>query len=332
FGDRVIRVYLPYDYPFAVKKFIGFFRPRLGILMETEIWFNLIHFCRASDTPLVMLNARMSAKSARGYSKFSKLSRSSLGDICAIAAQSDMDATRLVNLGAKNVTVVGNLKFDIVPPNSQIVLGQMLRRKFGYSRKIFLAASTREGEEVLLLDAFLKLDMPEILMVIVPRHPQRFSEVAKLIEARKITYLNRSELVICEADGSLEQQVSQNVRLVLGDTMGEMFAYYAAADLAYIGGSLLPYGGQNLIESCAVGTPVLIGPHTYNFADATTKSVVAGAAIQVKDIAELVETLVELFDKPETLSAMKTSCWSFVAGNRGATTRSVDLIKSALLA
>ncbi len=330
FGDRVIRVYLPYDYPFAVKRFISFFKPRWGILMETEIWFNLIHFCHATSTPVVMLNARMSAKSARGYARFSSLSRAALGDIRCVAAQTAADAERLILLGAKNVKVVGNLKFDIDPPGSQVVLGQLLRRKLGSQRKIFLAASTREGEEVLLLDALLNLDIPGLLIVIVPRHPQRFSEVAKLIEARKVDYVRKSEIVISVSDDAFDSPISANVRVVLGDTMGEMFAYYAAADLAFIGGSLLPYGGQNLIESCAVGTPVVIGPHTYNFAEATVKSIEAGAAIQIRDIAELVVTLVDLFKKPEALLVMKENCGRFIAENRGATAKCIELIKTVL--
>lgn len=330
FGDRVTRVYLPYDYQFAVKRFIRRFKPSLGILMETEIWFNLIHFCHVSDTPLVMLNARMSAKSARGYSKVSRLCRGALGKIGAIGAQSDRDAERLIGLGASNVAVVGNLKFDIDPPRPQIELGHLLRGKFGSSRKILVAASTREGEEALLLDGLEKLDIPGLLLVIVPRHPQRFSEVAKLIESRNISYLRRSELVFNDNDGSHNHPISQNVRIVLGDTMGEMFAYYVAADLAYIGGSLLPYGGQNLIESCAVGTPVVIGPHTYNFSEATNRSVEAGAVVQVKDIEEFVGAVIKLFGQPEVLFAMKENCGAFVARNRGATAKSIAIVESAL--
>ncbi|MGC2048919.1 MAG: lipid IV(A) 3-deoxy-D-manno-octulosonic acid transferase, partial [Gallionella sp.] len=259
YGDSVLRVYLPYDYPFATNNFLRHFRPHLGILMETEIWFNLIHACHTSSMPLVLLNARMSEKSAAGYKRFAQLTRNALGELTAIAAQTREDAARLTMLGGKNVSVMGNLKFDIEPPSAMLELGRNLREHFGTTRKIFLAASTREEEETLILDALKQIHVSGLLLVIVPRHPQRFPDVANLLETRGIIFQRRSE----------DRVVAENVQVVLGDSMGEMFGYYAAADIAFIGGSLLPFGGQNLIEACAVGTPVLVGPYTYNFAEVT---------------------------------------------------------------
>ncbi len=322
YGDSVLRMYLPYDYPFAVKRFLRHFKPQLGILMETEIWFNLAHACRKTGTPLLLLNARMSEKSARGYARFARLTRNALGELTAVAAQTTDDAARLTSLGAKNVAVTGNLKFDIEPPPAMLELGRRLREQFGATRKVFLAASTRDGEEALLLDALQQVQIPGLLLVIVPRHPQRFAEVAALLEQRRIPFRRRSEME------RQDSTIAPEIRAVLGDSMGEMFAYYAAADLAFIGGSLLPYGGQNLIEACAAGAPVLIGPHTYNFAEATRLAVTSGAAIQVQNGGELALESQRLLDDPDALREMQRRCAGFVASNRGATDRSLQIVKS----
>ena len=320
YGGSVLRVYLPYDYPFAVKRFLRQFRPQLGILMETEIWFNLIHACRETGAPLLLLNARMSEKSARGYARFAHLTRNALNKLAAVAAQTADDAARLSDLGAPNVTVMGNLKFDIEPPADMLELGKRLREQFGAARKVLIAASTREGEEALLLDAVKEARIADLLLVIVPRHPQRFTEVANLIEQRGFPFQRRSENRVVPAD----------IQVVLGDSMGEMFAYYASADLAFIGGSLLPYGGQNLIESCAVGTPVLAGPHTRNFAEATRLAVSAGAALQVRDAAEVMVESQRLLEDPKALQQMRLKCARFVELNRGATDKAVQIVVSVM--
>lgn len=334
YGDNVLRVYLPYDYPFAVNNFLRRFRPQLGILMETEIWFNLIHACRQNRIPLLLLNARMSEKSRRSYARFARLTRNALGDLAAVAAQTTEDAARLTSLGAKNVSVTGNLKFEIDPPLSMLELGRHMREQFGTTRKILLAASTREGEEALLLDSLQRFHIPDLLLVIVPRHPQRFTVVAKLLEQRNIPFLRRSDMVQegrpNRSDAHYRRSVSSEVKVVLGDSMGEMFAYYVAADLAFIGGSLLPFGGQNLIEACAVGTPVLVGPHMYNFAEATRLAVSAGAAIQVSDVAGLVGESQRLFQNPATQNDMRQQCVKFVESNRGATEKSLQLVRQQL--
>lgn len=318
YGDSVLRTYLPYDYPFAVRRFLRHFKPRSGILMETEIWFNLVHACRETGMPLLLLNARMSEKSALGYARFARLTRAALGGLAAVAAQTGDDAARLTNLGAQNVAVTGNLKFDIEPPPAMLELGRRLREQFGTGRKVLLAASTRDGEEALLLDALQQLHAPGLLLVIVPRHPQRFEEVAALIARRGLRWQRRSS----------NEPVTTDTQVVLGDSMGEMFAYYAAADLAFIGGSLLPYGGQNLIEACAVGAPAVIGPYTYNFAEATRLAVAAGAAVRVQDGDQLTAELQRLLDRPDVLSEMRRQGAGFVEANRGATEKSLQLIAS----
>ncbi len=309
YGGDVLRVYLPYDYPFAVSRFLDHFRPRAGILLETEIWFNLIHACETKQIPLLLLNARLSEKSAARYARYPNLVRNGMKGLRAIAAQSEADAKRLNALGANNVSVMGNLKFDIEPPPAMLKLGEQLHDRFGGDRKIFLAASTREGEEALLLDALMQLAIPHLLTVIVPRHPQRFDEVAALLAQRGFRYQRRSE----------ERPVAPDTRVVLGDSMGEMFAYYAACDLAFIGGSLLPFGGQNLIEACAVGKPVLIGPHTYNFAQASQLAIASGAALRVQDASELAQTMKNLLSSPDRMAETGDAGLRFVSANRGAT-------------
>ncbi|MBI5006914.1 MAG: lipid IV(A) 3-deoxy-D-manno-octulosonic acid transferase [Nitrosomonadales bacterium] len=320
YGADVLRVYLPYDYPFAVKRFLRHFRPRIGVLMETEIWFNLIHACRTDALPLLLLNARLSERSARRYARFPKLSRAGLHELHLVAAQTEDDAMRFASLGNLAVPVMGNLKFDIVPPAAMLELGTDLRRRFGSERPVFLAASTREGEEALLLDALSHANVEHLLTVIVPRHPQRFDEVAALIEQHGLRMQRRS------GSGS----IAPETQVLLGDSMGEMFAYYAACDIAYIGGSLLPFGGQNLIEACAVGKPVLLGPHTYNFTQAAELAVDCGAAVRVSHADDLVHQLNILLHDVDRLKQMGENGERFVSGSRGATKCAMTHISLAM--
>jgi 3-deoxy-D-manno-octulosonic-acid transferase len=317
FGGRVARCYLPYDYPGAVARFLDHFRPQIGVVMETEIWPNLIRAGRARSIPFYLVNARLSEKSYVGYRRFGGLVRESLAGFAAVAAQSEGDARRLTALGARDVRVTGNVKFDVAPPPEQLELGQALRRSFGEARLVLLAASTREGEEVLLLEALEGIAAPGLLTVIVPRHPQRFDEVARLLEARGVRYQRRSA----------SAPIAPDTRVVLGDSMGEMFAYYAACDVAFIGGTLLPLGGQNLIEACAVGKPVLIGPSIYNFTEAAELAVQAGAAIQVPDPAALAREAGRLLQDPATTRHMSRAALAFAAAHRGATARVLELIE-----
>lgn len=322
YGDKVLRVYLPYDYPFAVQRFLRHFKPLVGVLLETEIWFNLIHQCHDTHTPLLLLNARLSEKSAARYARIPNLCREGLTQLSAVYAQSQEDATRLHALGAQNVSVMGNLKYDIVPPPAMLESGKQMRIQFGADRRVFLAASTRVGEEALLLQTLKQIDVPTLLTVIVPRHPQRFDEVASLLSQHGIRFQRRSENCPIAAD----------TQVVLGDSMGEMFAYYAACDIAFIGGSLLPFGGQNLIEACAVGKPVLIGPHTYNFTQASILAVEQGAAMRVPDAESLFQTLQQLLHHPDKLEQMGNAGLKFVNANRGATEKALAQISQAIAA
>ncbi|MGH8649451.1 MAG: lipid IV(A) 3-deoxy-D-manno-octulosonic acid transferase, partial [Burkholderiales bacterium] len=317
FGGRVERCYLPVDLPGAVARFLDHFRPRAGIVMETEIWPNLIRAARERSIPLYLVNARLSEKSYAAYRRFAGLVRESLSAFTTVAAQSEDDARRLTALGARDTRVTGNLKFDVTLPPEQMELGRALRRGLGNARTVPLAASTREGEEALLLDALEAIAVPELLTVIVPRHPQRFDEVARLLESRGVRYQRRSANAPTAAD----------TRVVLGDSMGEMFAYYAACDVAFIGGSLLPLGGQNLIEACAVGKPVLIGPSTYNFAEAAELAMRAGAVIQVPDPAALAREAGRLLRDPAAAQRVSQAALAFANAHRGATARVLELIK-----
>lgn len=313
--ENIWRCYLPYDYPGAVTRFLDHFRPSVGILMETEIWPNLVHACKARVTPIYLVNARLSEKSFAGYRRLGSFTLETLRAFRAIAAQSIDDAQRFEALGASNVSVMGNLKFDVAPSTVQLALGEQLRKSFG-ARQVLLAGSTREGEEILLLTNKLH-EIPNVLLVIVPRHPQRFDEVAALLEHHQVNYQRRSA----------NQPIHDQTQVLLGDSMGEMVAYYAACDVAFIGGSLLPLGGQNLIEACAVGKPVLIGPHTHNFAEASESAVTEGAALRVEDAPDLQLKASALLANPEALARMSAAGLAFSGEHRGATATLLVLIR-----
>ncbi len=319
YGGAATIVYLPYDYPGAVARFLTRFRPCLGILMETEIWFNLIGCCARLEVPLLLANARLSEKSARGYALVAPLTRAALGGLAAVSAQTREDAERLERLGARGVEVTGNLKFDVALPPQMLALGAQLKQRIG-QRPVLLAASTREGEEELVLEALSRIRVEGLLLLLVPRHPQRFDEVADLLAKRSVSYLRRSDNRVLPPD----------CRVLLGDSMGEMPAYYAACDLAFIGGSLLPYGGQNLIEACAVGRPLLFGRHMYNFAEASRLALAAGAAIEVADAAMLGERAGQLLSDQATLARMSQAALAFSRAHQGATARNLAICERLL--
>lgn len=318
FADEVLRCYLPYDLPGAMARFLDHYRPDIGLLMETELWFNLIEACEARNIPLLLVNARLSERSARGYARLGELVAQGLRRLAGIAAQTDDDAARLRLLGAREVTVVGNLKFDVTPPPEARTQGENLRRLFGERRPVFLAASTRDGEEALVLDAVASAGVPGLLTVIVPRHPQRFSEVAALLQKRGLAFVRRSSL--------RGEVLAPDVAVVLGDSMGEMFIYYAACDIAFIGGSLLPLGGQNLIEACAMGKPVLIGPHTWNFAAVAEGALAEGAAARVADTSGLAQQLSLLCADAAARERMALQAAAFGERHQGATERVMTLL------
>ena len=318
FGDRVERAWLPYDMGFAVRRFLAHFEPRIGIILETEIWPRLLDEAARRSIPVVLANARLSERSARRYGWVPALARWAFASLAGVAAQSESDAARLRAIGARDPVALGNVKFDLTVPAQMVELGAQLRERFGPARSLWVAGSTREGEEALLLDAFAEWATPEALLVIVPRHPQRFEDVARLAQARGFEVALRS----CEVP------LPPAVRVLVGDSMGEMFAYYAAADVVIMGGSLLEFGSQNLIEACALGRPVIVGPHTYNFSEASKSAIAAGAAVRVKDAREALQCAAAISVDPVRREAMGARGREFVAAHRGAIARLMGWIET----
>lgn len=324
FGElapRVQSVYLPYDFPWAVRRFLRRYHPDIGILMETELWPNLVEACRRSGTPLAMVNARLSERSARGYRRIGRLARDAFAHLSKVGAQSEGDRHRLAELGAASATVTGSIKFDIEAPAAMLELGARFRAGFG-PRRVLLAASTREGEEGLQLEAFARLAPPDVLLVIVPRHPQRFDDVARLVKRSGLAMQRRSD----------ETPLAADTRVWLGDSMGEMYAYYAAADVALIGGSWEKLGGQNPIEASAVGCPVIVGPHTFNFTAVCEQAIEAGAALRASDIEAGLRSALALLDDPVRRQAIGEAGHRFARAHRGATARTVELLAPLIAA
>jgi 3-deoxy-D-manno-octulosonic-acid transferase len=319
-GERVVQSFLPYDTGFMVGRFLRHFAPTVCILMETEVWPNLVAGCDRHGVPVALVNARLSERSLRRGQRFGGLMMEAARGITLAAAQTEADASRIASLGAPKVAVTGSIKFDVVPPETALQTGAMLRARFA-QRPVLLCASTREGEEALILDAYRALaDKPAgMLLLLVPRHPQRFDEVARMAEERGLRLARRSHL---------PEQVDSEV--LLGDSMGEMFAYFAACDCAFIGGSLLPLGGQNLIEACAVGKPVLVGEHTFNFLQATEEAVAAGAALRVPDAAALMKEAARLLNDDAARARMGDKALAFAGHHRGATLRTVELLRQLI--
>ncbi len=317
FGDRVERAWLPYDIGFAVRAFVRHFRPEIGILLETELWPRLIAECKSENVPVALANARLSERSTRRYARFPVIARWAIENLAGIAAQTSADAHRFVSLGAAEVEVIGNVKFDLEVPADVEARGRELREALGASRPVWVAGSTRDGEEALLLDAFAAMPS-EVLLVLVPRHPQRFDEVAQVALSRGFECARRS----------VGGPVPASTRVVIGDTMGEMLAYYAASDLVLMGGSFLDYGSQNLIEACALGRPVIVGRHTYNFEQAAEGALAAGAAIRVEDAAKGLEAALSLTREAGRRDRMGAAAREFVRAHRGATRRLVEWLEA----
>ena len=319
-------VYLPYDFAFAQRRFFRHWQPTLGVLMETELWPNLLFEAHQAEVPLALVNARLSERSARGYTRFAALSRPALATLTAVAAQSTADAERLAAVGAPSPVVCGNLKFDVTPAANLIQLGRQWRAAAlsvaGRPRLIWLAASTREGEENLVLDAFARLSgrHENTLLVLVPRHPQRFDEVASLANSRGLKLQRRSV-----------GPAADDTQVWLGDSMGEMAAYFAMADCCVMGGSLLPYGSQNLIEACACGCPVLVGPSDFNFRQAVADAIAAGAAWRIgPDVPAITAALDDLRRNPEQLVRCRAAALDFTTKHQGATQKTQAVLDGLL--
>jgi len=326
-GD--VQAWLPYDTPGAARRFLRQFRPALGVLMETEVWPQLLAAARAAGVPVVLANARLSAKSFLRGQRIAALMQPAAQTLACALAQTEADAQRLRDSGVRVVAVCGNLKYDLTPPAGQLALGWQWRARIG--RPVVLAAITREGEEAMLLAAWaqatLTLPGPKPLLLIVPRHPQRFDEVAALVRAAPFTLARRSQWQ--DAPDALDADALQ-AQVWLGDSLREMALYYACADVALLGGSFAPLGGHNLIEAAACGCPLVMGPSTFNFAEAARLSLAAGASVQVADMAEGVAVALQRLATPAALAGMSAAGLRFAAEHRGAAQRMAQQVLALL--
>lgn len=318
FGADVPHLYCPYDLPAAVRRFLSRARPRLAIIVETELWPNLFHACVERGVPVIVANARLSARSAAGYAKVGGLMRATLRDVDLIAAQGEADAERLRALGARRIEVTGNIKFDMHLPASLHEQAAVLRRAWGESRLVWLAASTHAGEDEQVLDAHaaVRRALPDSLLVLAPRHPERFDEVAALCRQRGDALVRRSE----------RQPATAETAVFLLDTLGELPLFYAAADAAFVGGSLVNTGGHNVLEPAALGKAVIVGPHTFNFLEITAQLVECGAARRVADGRALADAAMRYLGDANLRDEAGRRGLALVERSRGALTRLQSLL------
>jgi 3-deoxy-D-manno-octulosonic-acid transferase len=321
FGNTVSHCYIPFEMPVAVDRFFASVKPGLALIMETEIWPNLYQGCGLREIPLVLVSARISPNSVDKYRRFLPLFRETLSHGIIIAAQSETDAERFRSLGASPVRtwVTGNIKFDIELPSDLAERGTEFRQQYFGDRPVWIAASTHDQEEQDVLSAHRTLleSYPDLLLVLVPRHPERFAAVADMIDKAGFETVARTEEQPCPAEASV----------FLGDTMGEVPLFYAASDIAFVGGSLVPIGGHNLLEPAALGLPLISGPHVYNAQDISDMFIDLGACRIVNDAAQLVVAVDNLLANPDEASTQGGKGLSIVQRNRGALARLLTLLE-----
>jgi 3-deoxy-D-manno-octulosonic-acid transferase len=324
FGPRVFHVYLPYDLNGPVRRFLDRVKPKFAVIMETEIWPNLFLTCRARGIPIVVANARLSDRSLRGYRPVWPLARQAIRAASFVAAQSPQDAERFLRLGARSerLVVAGNIKYDMLVPPGLAQSGTMLREYFGRGRPVWIAASTHEGEELPVLEAQLAVlkRFPDALLLLVPRHPERFRPAAQLARQLGLAVRTRSEDNVAEFD----------TQCFVVDTLGELLLFYAASDVAFVAGSFDKIGGHNVLEPAALGKPVLVGPHTFNFEEVTDNLLAVGAAERVADAHALGAAVVQLLRDDARRESMGTAALAAVERERGAVGRNMATIERAL--
>ena len=324
FGDSVFHVYLPYDLPFAVRRFLRRIRPRLALIVETEIWPNLYFACRHRGIPLMIVNARLSERSLRGYKPMRGVVRSALRCVRKIAAQSRTDVARYRLLGAdpRQIVVTGNMKFDMPIPHGAVTDGAAMREQWGPRRPVWMAASTHEGEELAVLEAHLQVltRLPDALLLLAPRHPERFRTVEQSVRSLGFTVSTYS------AHGV--PLPSHQVFVI--DAMGQLMPFFAAAEVAFVGGSLVPIGGHNVLEPAALSTPVLVGPHTFNFEEITRSLLQQGGAERVAGNEQLGHDVLELLRDPAKRERMGQAAQQVFDRERGAVQRIMQMIDALL--
>lgn len=321
FGESVHHCYIPFETPGAVTNFFDAVNPRLALVMETEIWPNLYRECGVRKIPLVLVSARISPKSVDSYRRLLPLFRETLSHGIVIAAQSEADAERFRSLGARpeRTRVTGNIKFDIEVPGDLVERGQEFRDRYFGKRPVWTAASTHAREEEQVLDAHRQVleQVPDALLILVPRHPERFEAVGQLLERQDTPFVSRTS----------EHRVSAGCSVFLGDTMGEVPLFYAASDVAFVGGSLVPVGGHNLLEPAAVGLPVVTGPHLFNTQDIADMFAGIGALTRVGDATQLAMAVARLLQDEDTARRLGDLGSGIVVKNRGALTRLLQLVE-----
>ncbi len=323
-GDGVHHVYLPYDLRGCAERFLTAFRPLLGIILETEIWPNLYYQCGQCAVPLIIVNARLSEKSARRYRKVKSLTASTLQQAALILAQTSADCERFISVGAeaRRIKLTGNIKFDLRLPEDLSEQAKLIRRQIFLERPVWIAGSTHEGEEEAVLDVFAALRKHDsrLLLVLAPRHPERFGDVAWLCRRRGLSIVLRREEKCC----------NEATAVFLLDTLGELRLFYAASDIAFVGGSLVPRGGHNVLEPASAGVPTLFGPHMFNFADISLRLLASDAAIQVTDHDDLADAVSKLLSNKALREGYGDKARRFVAQNRGALDRVLTLLEPYL--
>ncbi len=323
FGDSVRHAYIPFEFPNAVRSFYRDTKPEAALIMETEIWPNLYRGCGIRDIPLILVSARISPKSIPGYRKMLALIRETLSHGIIIAAQSQQDADRFLSLGAnpERTCVMGNIKFDIEPHPEVLEQGRLVRARLLGDRPVWIAASTHEGEEELVLDVHRRLleQHPDLLLVLVPRHPERFAAVRELIRKRNFEVVARTE-----------DRPAHDAEVFLCDTMGEVPLFYAASDVAFVAGSLVPIGGHNLLEPAALGVPIITGPHNFNAQDVADLLIDLGGCRRVEGPDGLAETVHELLGNPDEAARIGRTGQGVLEDNRGALERLLVLLEPLL--
>lgn len=323
-GEQLTHVYLPYDLPAAVRRFLDRVRPRLAVIMETEIWPNLFLTCQERGIPIVVANARLSERSLRGYGPVRPLARMAIRAATWVAAQSQPDAERLLDLGARpeRLSIAGNLKYDMHVPAELAEQGRALRAAWGEKRPVWIAASTHEGEEQAVIEAhsLLMRRFPDALLLVAPRHPERFRPMAQLCRAYGFATATRSE------DGLPDP----HAQCFVVDTLGELLMFFASADIAFVAGSLAPIGGHNVLEPAALGIPVLVGPHTFNFSEITDQMLAEGAVQRVADSQALAAALQGLMANEAHRAEMGRAARGLVERERGAVERTLAIIARVL--
>lgn len=325
FGESVQHCYLPYDLPWAAARFLNRVQPRLAVVMETELWPNHIHQCAKRNIPVALANARLSERSARGYARFGKLTAPMLAELSLIAVQTEAEAQRFLTLGARPecVEVTGSIKFDLKIDAELLQRADALRQQWqATTRPIWIAASTHAGEDEIILAAHRQLlkTQPDALLILVPRHPERFNSVHELCISERLTTRRRSTA----------EAVQASDQVLLGDTMGELLFLYALADIAFVGGSLVANGGHNLLEPAALGKPVLSGPHLFNFLEIAAQLREAGALNEVENAGQLADKVAALLNEPSEMQRMSQAGLSVLKANQGALQRLLEGLQRLL--